>query len=67
MAGVGEATVGVQVIVRHLVRRNVHRFRCGDVLGTVSLLLSVRGGREAADGGPGSASVAGVEAVSAAV
>ncbi|MFF0000039.1 hypothetical protein [Streptomyces avermitilis] len=35
--------------------------------GAVSLLLSVRGGREAADGGVGSTSVAGVEAVPSAV
>ncbi|CAM5643843.1 hypothetical protein STENM327S_00224 [Streptomyces tendae] len=31
----------------------VHRFRCGDGVPAVSLLLSVRGGREAADGGFG--------------
>jgi hypothetical protein len=59
--------VGVQVNVHHFVRWNVHRFRCGDGVLAVSLLLSVRGGREAADGGLGSTSVAGVEAVSSAV
>jgi hypothetical protein len=61
------AVVGVQVHVHHLVRRNVRRLWCGDGVETVSLLLSVRGGREATGGGPGSTSVAGVEAVSSAV
>ena len=61
------ARVGVQVDVLHLVRMKVLRFRGGDGVLAVSLLLSVRGGREAAHGGLGPTSVAGVEAVSSAV
>ncbi|MDX2826595.1 IS110 family transposase [Streptomyces ipomoeae] len=59
--------VGVQANVHHFVRMKVHRFRCGDEVKAASLLLLVRGGREAADRGLGTTSLVGAEAVSSVV
>ena len=61
------SAVGVQANVHRLVRMKVHRFECGVGVGSASLLMLVRGGREAAVGGLGSASLIGVAAVSSAV